>query len=272
MKFLNGIDRFLEQKDKRELDEKRRTSHHPSGYSDCMRKMFFDWTKFPVSNYRTATDLYKMLVGKWIHQGFSEILKEIYGDRVQTEVEFTYRHPDLLYPIHGYMDNVIAFDGMLVEIELKTSFGRGIVSIAKSGKPKDEHLDQTKIYLALNDVISSFSIPYLGRDSFYRTEFEVILNERTKKEFTETVVERFKKLEHYLNVVECPDREFHAVVKDGEIKDKIQKDGIMYKSDWQCLYCVYRDACYKKERDSMDICIPEKLKGGSEDEHCEVGG
>ena len=270
MKFLKLIDEMLEAKDRRELDSKKRTSHHPSGYSDCMRKMFFDWTNFPVSNYRTATDIYKILAGKWIHQGFAELLKELYGDRVQTEVEFTYEHPDLQYPIHGFMDNVIVIDGVLIGIELKTSFGRGIVSIAKTGRPKDEHLNQTKIYLALNEVISSFSLPYLGRDSFYRTEFEVFLNERDRKAFTKIVVERFKKLENYVNNLEVPDREFHAIVKDGEIKDKIQKDGIMYKSDWQCLYCVYRDSCYTKERDSMSICIPEKLKGGLSDEHCEI--
>ena len=126
MRFLKSIDEMLEAKDRRELDSKKRTSHHPSGYSDCMRKMFFDWTNFPVSNYRTATDIYKMLAGKWIHQGFAELLKELYGDRVQTEVEFTYEHPDLQYPIHGFMDNVIVIDGVLIGIELKTSFGRGI--------------------------------------------------------------------------------------------------------------------------------------------------
>lgn len=270
MKILNSVDRFLEDKDKKELDSKIRKSHHPSGYSDCMRKMFFDWTKFPVSNYRTATDIYRMMIGKWIHAGFAEVLKEMLGDRVQTEVEFEYEHPDLQYPIHGFMDNVICLYEEFIGIELKTSFGKGIVSIAKTGRPKDDHLEQTKIYLALNEVITSFNLPYLGRDSFYRTEFEICLSARDKKDFLNKVIEKFKRLEHMVNIHEVPERDFHAVVKDGEIRKEIQHKSVTYKSDWQCLYCVYRDACYKKERESMDICIPEKLKGGSTDEHCEV--
>ena len=259
MKILGMVDKYLEQNDAEQLDSKVRTSHHPSGYSDCMRKMYYDWTKHPVSNYRTATDVYRMMIGKWIHNGFAEILKEMFGDKVNDEVEFHYADPDLEFPIHGYMDSVIEVGGKIIGVELKTSFGRGIVSIAKEGQPRREHEEQARIYLSINKQIHSFSIPYLGRDSFYRTEFELEMTEDHKEKFLKKVVEKFKRLEEYVKAKEIPRRDFSAVVKDGEIKDKIQHKTIEYKSDWQCLYCVYRDSCYSKEIEDMGIHLPEEV-------------
>jgi hypothetical protein len=267
MKILGGVDRYLVQKDARELNEKIRSSHHPSEYSGCLRKMYFEWTKRTITNYRDATDIYRMMVGRWIHKGFADVLKEMLGDKVQSELEFTYEHPDLKYPIHGFMDNVFTYDEMLIGLELKTSFGRGIVSIAKSSKPRPEDEAQAKIYLAANEFITSFSLPYLGRDSFYRTEFDIQLTVKQRREFMEQVVSKFKTLETHLEKGEMPPRDFSAVVKDGEIKKEIQYNSVKYRSDWQCLYCVYRDGCYSKEIDDMGIHLPEKIKEGEEDEY-----
>jgi hypothetical protein len=41
-----------------------------------------------------------------------------------------------------------------------------------------------------------------------------------------------------------PDREFKAAIKDGEVKDKFQRDRVEYKGDWQCNYCDWKDECW----------------------------
>lgn len=263
MKILNIVDAYLEKKDKEQIDSKVRTSHHPSGYSNCMRQMFYDWAKAEVTNYRTATDIYRMKMGEWIHKGFAEILKEMFGDAVKDEVEFYYHDKTLKYPIHGYIDNTIEVDGKIYAVELKTSFGRGIVSIAKDGKPKPEHEDQSKIYLACNKDIKEFSIPYLGRDSFYRTEFDVKLSVNDREMFLEQVVAKFRMLEYHIERGVTPPRDFNAVIKDGEIKKSIQYNKVEYKSDWQCLYCIYRDGCWRKEISSMKTHIKKDEAIGS---------
>ena len=38
-------------------------------------------------------------------------------------------------------------------------------------------------------------------------------------------------------------------IKDGEIKKQYQRDNIIYKSDWQCMYCGHRSLCW---RDKLD--------------------
>lgn len=254
MNLLNEVDKFLEQEEKKKLDSVVLDCHRPSGYSKCRRELYWMWTKYPVSNYPTATDIYRMSVGTWIHVGFAGVLKRMYGDRVREEIEFLVHPEGLKYPIVGHMDNVINIDDEVIGVELKTSFGRGIVSIAKSGEPKEEHAEQAKIYLACNPI-DRFKIPYLGRDSFYRTEFDIVMTLESKEKFMDKVIAKFKYIEDCIDTKTTPERDFHAVVKDGEIRDKIQHKTIEYKSDWQCLYCNYRDSCYAEEIASFNICL-----------------
>ena len=253
--ILNRIDAWLVAQDKEKLDNRERSSHHPSGANKCLRQMYYDWTNEPVSNYRTATDIWRMNLGTWMHKMFAHYLREM-GEQVVDEVEMQLYHPDLKYPIHGYLDNVIEIDGELYGIELKTVFGQGAKSIQLSGKPREDDEVQSKIYLVANNLAGYF-IDYLARDSFYRTEFELVMTQAEKEEFKRQIVEKFKLLEWCVEKRIFPDRDFHAVVKDGEIKKDIQHKTVKYKSDWQCLYCVYRDTCYRKEIESYDICLPQ---------------
>lgn len=254
MNLLNEVDKFLEQKEKNKLDNLALDCHRPSGYSKCRRELYWMWTKYPVSNYPTATDIYRMSVGTWIHEGFAKILKEMYGEKVKEEIEFMLHPEELKYPIVGHIDDVISIDDEVIGVELKTSFGRGITSIAKDGKPRDEHSDQAKIYLACNPI-DRFKIPYLGRDSFYRTEFDIVMTSESKVNFINKIVAKFKYIEECIEFKVTPARDFHAVVKDGEIRDKVQHNKVEHKSDWQCLYCNYRDSCYAEEIASFNICL-----------------
>ena len=156
MNLLQAVNEYLEEKDFKESSGFKkdvtgkwvlvpRTSHHPSGYNKCLRQMYYSWIREPVTNRRSATDCYRMLVGRWIHNGFADVLKEMYGDKVRSEVEVYYNDPRLEFPIHGYMDNVIDIeDNYQQGVELKTVFGMGATSIKNSGKPREDDEAQTK--------------------------------------------------------------------------------------------------------------------------------
>lgn len=260
--ILNRIDAWLVEQDRQKLNTRERTSHHPSGANKCLRQMYYDWTNEPVSNYRTATDIWRMNLGTWMHKMFAHYLREM-GEQVIDEVEMYLRDDRLMYPIHGYLDNVIEIDGLLYGIELKTVFGQGGKSIQLSGKPREDDAVQSKIYLVANELAGYF-IDYLARDSFYRTEFEIVMTADEKRVFKGKIIDKFIRLETCVTNKILPNRDYNAVVKDGEIKKDIQHKTVKYKSDWQCLYCVYRDTCYRAEIESYDICLPDRRADGEE--------
>ena len=254
--IISRIDNWLVEQDKIKLNSKIRTNHHPSGANKCMRQLYFDWIGEPVSNYRTATDIWRMNLGTWMHKMFAHYLKEM-GENVQDEVEMTFTDWRLKYPIHGYMDNVIEIDGYIFPIELKTVFGYGGKAIQLSGKPREDDEVQEKIYISFNDFVGGI-VAYLARDSFYRTQFIVTMDSQEKEKFKEKIIMKFMSLEAHVEERIMPDRDYHAIVCDGELVETKQHKCIKYKSDWQCMYCVYRDSCYVEERENMGLYLPER--------------
>lgn len=264
MRVLKTVDSWLVEQGGKEADGyrkddngewvlKERTTHHPSAFTKCTRSMYYEWTRTPVSDYWDATAMWRMRVGKWIERGLADILVEIFGrDAVKEQIEVFYSPPELKYPVHGYMDFNIVLPNIYGEfetsgIELKTSFGRGIVEIAKSGAPKESDEAQAKIYVATTNFLDSFSLPYLGRDSFYRAEFDIKMTLEEKESFKKKVIERFKLFEDYLERKELPPRDYTVVIKDGEIREKTQYQKADYKSDWQCRYCLRMSHCWREE-------------------------
>lgn len=253
--ILKRIDIYLEEQDRKSLDNRVRTSHHPSGANKCLRQMYYDWTNTPVTNYRTATDIWRMNLGTWMHKMFAHYLREM-GEEVVDEVEMTLTDPTLKYPIHGYLDNIIEIDGELYGIELKTVFGQGGKSIQLSGKPREDDATQTKIYLVANNL-AGFFVDYLARDSFYRTEFQIVMSNPEREAFKNMIINKFRTLEHMVEKKIIPDRDYHAIVCDGMLIGSKQHKLIKYKSDWQCMYCVYRDHCYAEEIADFGMHLPE---------------
>jgi hypothetical protein len=76
---------------------------------------------------------------------------------------------------------------------------------------------------------------------------------------TRKVKEKFSLIEDCVENNIIPKRGFRAVVADGEVKGLVQRKGVKYKSDWQCMYCVRRDYCYADERSDYQLHIPEGL-------------
>lgn len=253
--ILRRIDGWLEEQDRIKLDTRDRKSHHPSGANKCIRQMYYDWSNTPVSNYRVATDIWRMNLGSWMHKMFAHYLREM-GEEVVDEVEMTLTDPRLKFPIHGYLDNIIEIGGELYGIELKTVFGQGGKSIQLSGKPREDDATQAKIYLVANDL-KGFFVDYLARDSFYRTEFDIVMTNTEKEVFKNRIVSKFEALENYVDQKRIPDREYQAIVCDGMLIGNKQHKLIKYKSDWQCMYCVYREHCYAEEIADFGMHLPE---------------
>lgn len=253
--LLSEIDNYIVAREKKKLDEEVIDCHRPSSISKCIREMYYIWTKEPISNYPTATDVYRFEIGNWIHDGIQKILEEMYGDNAESELSFIRTYDGLKFPVIGHIDSVLSFISDEWEnkegIELKTSFGQGISSIAKNGQPKPEHVEQIKAYM-INTGMKKFYLPYLGRDSFYRTEFIIEMTDEERKSFKQKMIERFKKIEYHVENKIIPDRTFTAVIIGGEIKKEAQRKNVKYKSDWQCTWCYYRDTCYAEELESLD--------------------
>jgi len=271
MNILNIVEKHLLEENNKKLngyrkDEatgewvfKPRSSHHPSAYNKCRRQMYYQWTNEVVTDPPDGTGLLIMLMGTWIHDGFAKILKDIYGDDVENEVEFTYKDDELEFPIHGYFDDLIMGDDDLLHgVELKTAFGRAITNVKNSGKPRDDDEAQIKVYLSCNPEVSDFKLPYLGRDSMYRTEFNITMTEEEREIYKAKVVAKFKDIEESVKNKAIPNRDYTAVVKDGEVHAKIVHKTVTYKSDWQCSYCNYKSKCWEVECSDFGIHLPKE--------------
>lgn len=261
--LMKEVCQWLEDEDRKKLDNRNRNSHHPSSVNKCMRQMYYDWTDTNVSNYRTATDILKMDMGTWMHKMWANYLVGM-GFNVKSEVEILAMPDDLKYPIHGFIDNLIEIDGQYYITELKTVFGRGATSIKDSGNPREDDEVQVKVYESFSSVSGSI-IDYLARDSFYRTEFRWVLTNKEKDDFKKWLIGKLQKLEALVDAKIEPKRDYQAIVFNGEIVKKKQVKCVIYNTDWQCSYCVYRNHCYRNEIEDMGLFLPEPKEDNCEE-------
>jgi len=261
---ITALDEYLYETELKKNREKVMTSHHPSGASSCMRQLYYKWKRTEITDPTPPKDIWRMMFGRYLHEMYAKLLVEA-GFKAEDEIEITFTDDRLKYPIHGYMDNVFSINGEKYAVELKTVFGYGAKSIQISGKPRAQDETQMKIYLGVTRDIKYMIAPYIARDSFYRTEFCFTMTDAERDEFMELVIEKFARLEMYVEQDRVPNRDYQVCIKDGEFKDSVQHKTVKYKSNWQCFpYCQYRSHCWAEELSSMDMVLPE-IK--SEDEY-----
>lgn len=251
MNFIDKIDTYLLSR-----ESKKRDAHYASDVSDCIRKLYYKWTEFPVSNPIEPGDLLKMRMGDSIHNLVHEVLSAS-GCDVIPEMAMRKVYPGLKYPVSMRCDNLFSEKGSqeIEVIEVKTSYGAGIVNIQKSGTPKKEHVSQLCMYGDGFDAEKGYLL-YIGRDNAYRCQFETLYEDgaihlRGNSSPIVTISELLGRLEVVEDVIArvgiVPKRDYWTAIKNGEIRDMFQKDNVKYKSDWQCMYCQYRSACWKDE-------------------------
>jgi len=248
MRVIDSIDRYL-------LDHESwaRSSHYASDITACRRQLYYKWTGEEKSNPPSAGAVWKMEMGKKAEDIIEDWCKwAVENGEIQSyDTQCHYRvHPDgLSHPIGMRLDFVI--EGVR-GIELKTSFGRGIAQIQKTQEPKEEHIAQVLLYTKLTPI-KSFNLIYFGRDNGYRTEFIIdnhpdglIVNGKVWELNLDDYIENLVDVELALDAGKIPDRDYQVAIKNGEIRDKYQKDNVVYKSDWQCMYCDFKDTCWSE--------------------------
>ena len=249
MNLIDRIDNYLVTKESR-----KRERHYASDVSACKRQLFYKWKDKTKSNPISPGALWKMSSGNKLHDMIAEFLKET-GLEIVSEISGRKKIKGLKYEFGYRIDNLF-FDPEakdLAGIEIKTSYGRGVKAIQKSGMPKKNDLKQVIVYMEMEDI-STFYLFYFGRDNGYRTQFKVTMGKDgylvdgkpVDYDFAD-ILERLAAVEIALDQDKLPDRDYMVAIKNGEIKDKFQKDKVEYKSSWQCRYCGWQNDCWKDE-------------------------
>jgi hypothetical protein len=242
--LLRLMDEYLVANDL-ERSTKKRTHHYPTDMGSCARQMWYKWNNTPISDMRTAVDIWRMNLGSIVHLMPSEIFKALKIEMVD-ELPIDKHFPELKYKISGRMDNVVAFHDKLYVLEFKTTFGRGTKAIQESGQPREKDFQQASSYPAMSDAIDGLYLIYLGRDNFYRTEF--FYSKDVAEVGRKAAIEYFTRIEKFIHQPEEPKvRDYTCAIKNGEIKDKVTHDKVEYRSAWQCTYCQWRSRCYAPE-------------------------
>ena len=237
MNLIDQIDNYLIQKEKR-----KREAYYPSEVNKCIRQLYYRWTDTAESNPITPGAMWKMRIGDAIHDMIHEYLKSS-GLEIIPEVSFE-KDIGLKYPLRGRIDDLfIDEDQEMAGIEAKTSYGQGIIRLQKAG-PRSDDLNQVKVYLHCSEV-KRFYMIYFGRDNAYRTQFVIEQYDNLEHDFL-NLMQRFYLLEDYLKLKVLPDRPYQVAIKKGEIKDKFQHKKVIYKSAWCCMYCSFKNHCWKE--------------------------
>jgi hypothetical protein len=247
MNIIDKIDNHLLQKEKR-----MKKSHYPSEINQCMRNLFYKWTAEKESDPISAGSRFKMEVGNSIHSILQEKLSEIGFDCIHEVGEK--RDIGLKHPLSYRVDTLIINPdtGDIEMIEIKSSYGNGIRAIKRNG-PKQDDLNQIALYMWLVKISLCYLV-YYARDDGYRLEFHIEYIDNKfyvdKKEISiniESLLKKFESIEKHVELGIVPERQFMAAIKNGEIRDKFQKDKVIYKTHWRCSYCQYKNHCWKEE-------------------------
>jgi len=240
-------DYFLKTETERQQQET--ITFAPSYFSDCKRKIYYKKTGEPITNPIDSAGYFKMELGKSGHLLIQNILKNIPDIKILDIEKKGYAELETI-GYNYYVDCIAEIAGEKWIIEIKTIYGAGFNYIEKDGA-KPEHELQLQLYMKF-EQINHGMILYVGRDNGFMLEFPYIGIKDEK-----TIIEKAKELRKLKLMIECrqiPDKDFNIVLKNcGEnISDNFTKDKEKYKSDWQCSYCGYKNACWKNEL--AEIC------------------
>ena len=205
--------------------------------------------------------------GKYFEQNEIDIYKRA-GIYVANNVKFSMQIPNSDSFVSGEVDAIVQIDGEYIGVEFKTSYGnnflrQNIIGYKRKGKstgleyvlddllpaPKIEHILQVMLYLDFySDSIKEFHIVYSARDSMEMAEYRLWLDPRADgKSYV-----RIEKMEADKNIPipiidistqDIYDRYLYIRrhIMNGTMPHPDYD--VLGRSDWQCGYCDYREAC-----------------------------
>jgi hypothetical protein len=237
--------------------------------------LYYKWADVEKSNPVDVAAKMKMEIGNVTHELITKWLR---GAKLEIadEIAVQKRYSNLRHPISVRIDNVFVDKSGEKEkfagVEVKTSFGYGILAIKKAGFPKYDHLMQTLLYQELTGI-NEFYILYIGRDFAYRTQFGIkkirggqneydlstprqieiypsLPSFRTKirlEYYFDRVVKKMEQTEKHNCIALVPERDYSIGIKNGKAMKDFTHNKVKYKSDWRCMWCEWRDLCWQKE-------------------------
>ena len=247
----------------------RSLSHYPSGLcaingSDfigkCRRQLFYEMTGVERTDPIDGLALFKMDIGNMIHKAMNAQIDEALacyfeaefeGDGYGEELIVKWEEDGLIYPISGRLDKRFREGSVVYGSEWKSTYGMGVRDVQKNG-PKEDALLQVITYLRQRVYpVDKYILSYIARDSgFIYSYLFWYEDEKLQIEWLNSgsrsicpwdwihIKAALLTVEESVESGKLPNRDYHAVVKDG-ILDK--------KSSWRCRYCGWRSLCYEKE-------------------------
>ncbi len=231
----------------------------------CLRSLYYKATKEPTSEIKAFTNTLQAGFGTAIGDYIEKVLLKSDKIKMIPEAPGKVIIDPLTKEISYRLDGLVTSNGEQGCLELKTMQSYGLNSMVKSGGPKEAHLLQVLCYFGTNENIRWASLVYFSRDSAYRAEYHIykdpetgkfkirgITPEKHEKDILELsfdkVVARWKELEDLVDTKTLPKRDYKAVLtKEGLVTDKRTKNGVDFKTDFQCLYCPWLVTCWSSE-------------------------
>jgi len=260
--IYSHFDLQRQNKEKREINIDK-INFAPSYIDKCKRQIFYQKRNEPQSNPIEIHSYIKFAMGDSVHLSLQNILKEIgiykEGEEFKEAEMFGL---NWLYRIDGLLE----LNNNKFIIEIKSVYSSGYNSIEHEAKR--EHELQLLMYM-LFEKIEFGIILYIGRDNGFIVEYNYHI-EALKEKHKDFILNKAKELKLLQNQIEnnfLPNRDYNVVIKNmsaGKIQSDIidgvnhhnlsfefQKDSIKYKSDWQCLYCSWKNTCWSKELEEI---------------------
>jgi hypothetical protein len=261
----------------------------------CLRQVVLSFWHIPESNPPSADTMYTFGVGKHIELMVGDWFKEM-GIFKAHNVKFW--NPD--FYVSGELDFIVSespSSDVLLGVECKTSYGdyfKTEVVTGRAGvlpKPKEDHILQVMNYLDSFPKLNDFSLIYIGRDKFDRTEYLIRLIDIDGDKYPEIThagngsyidyhFSLARMYDRYISAMKAvrsgvlPKTDYHPIMSqeevDQQLKDKLISKakatrfskGECLTTDWKCTYCNFRNWCRGMSPDA----IPDFKKKFSEGE------
>lgn len=246
---------YLENNEDNYIYKNKEFTASPSSICDCRRKIYYRKKGYTQSNPISAPSKLKMEMGNMIHN----YIKKILEDKNYNTFNINYIEGEQLKcaELGGLLwwyrvDNLIEIDQKKYMIEVKSVFMSGWSEVQNNARI--ENILQLYLYM-LFEKIDNGIILYIDRSSGYMKEYNFTL--RSLQDYDNDLwkqIEGLNQLALQVNNDTLPERDFQAYMKRTEsLSWEFQKDKKMYKTDFHCNYCSFKDYCWK---DIIEIIQP----------------
>ncbi len=242
----------------------------------CARAIGYEYMDVPKTNPFKAETIYTFEMGNMIEAMYIEWFKQM-GMFVSTQTRF-YNDE---FKISGKLDIILREtpgSDTLIGCEIKSSYSGYFTTAVITGrpgmppKPKEENLFQVMLYLDAFPTLKYFTLLYLARDKFERTEYKIRLKTIDGDQYPEIkradgsiyvdmefsmsrVWDRYKEIMANLKRGILPPRDYRPTMTREEMvadfeagkigKAKLAKfdKGELLTADWRCAYCSFKNIC-----------------------------